>query len=64
MKIDKYFMSQYLVAGNTYDNFIFENCPNGFLCLAKSKLNESEGEVKPCIVCLNREQEVFFIFNS
>lgn len=57
MKINEFFEKEYLVAGNTYDNFIFENCPNEFLKLAKQKIIKSNGEVKPCVVYLNKEQE-------
>lgn len=27
-KIDKSFIDSYLTCGSTYDNYIFENCPN------------------------------------
>ena len=57
MKVNEFFEKEYLVAGNTYDNFVFENCPKDFLQYAKSRLLQSDGEVKPCVVCLSKEQE-------
>ena len=35
MKVDKNFENEYLVSGNTYDNFIFENFPKEFLGVCK-----------------------------
>ena len=57
MKINKFFEEEYLVPGNTYDNFIFENCPIDVLELAKVKLKEGNTQVKPCVVFLSREKE-------
>lgn len=57
MKINEYFENEFLVAGNTYDNFIFENCPNEFLSIAKAKLKEVRGGVKSIVICISREQE-------
>lgn len=57
MKINEFFEKEYLVAGNTYDNFIFENCPNEFLEFAKTRLVKGGGEVKSCVVCLNKQTE-------
>ncbi len=57
MKINEYFENEFLVAGNTYDNFIFENCPNEFLSIAKAKLKESREGVKSVVICISREQE-------
>ena len=59
MKVNEFFEKEYLIVGNTYDNFIFENCPNDFLQYAKSRLVQSGGEVKSCLVCLDRRQEEF-----
>ena len=60
MKINEYFESEYLTAGRTYDNFIFENCPKEFLAVAKEKLSVKDNGVKPCNVYLNREMEECF----
>ena len=57
MKVNEFFENEYLVAGNTYDNFVFENCPKDFLLYAKSRLMQSDGDAKPCVVCLSKEQE-------
>ena len=60
MKINEYFESEYLTAGRTYDNFIFENCPKEFLAVAKEKLSVKSNGVKPCNVYLNRKMEESF----
>ena len=57
MKINEYFENEFLVAGNTYDNFIFENCPNEFLSIAKAKLKEGCSGAKSIVICISREQE-------
>jgi len=58
MKINEYFKKQYLTAGNTYDNYIFKNCPNDFLISAEELLSKSANGVKPCNIKLGRvEQE-------
>ena len=36
--IDEYFRNTYLTPGNTYDNFVFENCPEDFLIEAEKLL--------------------------
>ena len=60
MKINECFESEYLTAGRTYDNFIFENCPKEFLSVAKEKLSVKSNGVKPCNVTLTREMEECF----
>ena len=57
MKINSFFEKEYLIAGNTYDNFIFENCPKDFLRFAKNKLKKSGTEAKSCVVYLNKDIE-------
>ena len=57
MKVDEFFIEQYLIAGNTYDNFIFENCPSEFLIFAEKQLSESNNEVKPCNIKLTRKEQ-------
>lgn len=57
MKINDFFKQEYLVAGSTYDNFIFENCPNEFLNLAKKLLGKSNNNVVSCVVCIDRQIE-------
>lgn len=58
MIINEFFVEQYLTTGKTYDNFMFENCPDEFLSLAKIKLSESCEGVRSCVVCLDRKQEI------
>lgn len=60
MKISEYFESEYLTAGRTYDNFVFENCPKEFLTVAKEKLSAKQNGVKPCNVIITRELEEKF----
>lgn len=57
MKIDEFFEKQFLVAGQTYDNFVFENCPDWFLNDAKQSLMQSANQGFPCIVELDRATE-------
>lgn len=58
MKINEYFKKQYLTVGNTYDNYIFRNCPNDFLISAEEFLSKSTNGVKPCNIKIGRvEQE-------
>lgn len=57
MIINEFFVEQYLTPGKTYDNFMFEDCPDEFLSLAKIKLSEPCGGVRSCVVCLDRKQE-------
>ncbi len=57
MRVDEYFERQYLTAGNTYDNFIFENCPEEFLGYAKKTLSKKGEDTSPCVVSIDREQE-------
>lgn len=66
MIVDEFFEKQYLVAGNTYDNFVFENCPNELLSLAQQKLSRNEGTVKPCVACIDRplEEKVELTINN
>ncbi len=57
MKINDFFEKEYLIAGNTYDNFVFEGCPDEFLNYAKIALKRSNGDVKPCVVFIDRKTE-------
>ena len=59
MKINKFLKEEYLVTGKTYDNYIFENCPNEFLDLAKEMLVKSNNNVKSCVVSLDGQTEKF-----
>ena len=57
MNIDKFFVNEYLTVGKTYDNFIFENCPENFLLLAKAHLSKSSDNVKSCCITLTKNIE-------
>lgn len=60
MKINEFFENEFLRVGCTYDNFIFENCPNYFLSLAKEKLSVINNNTKPVNIVINRELEERF----
>lgn len=60
MKIDDFFVNEYLTPGNTYDNFIFENCPEWFLKVAKEKLSNGDNNIKSCCVAITKETEQAF----
>ncbi len=49
MKIDDYFVENYLIPGRIKDNFVFTDCSNDFLKLARKYLNTT-GDVKSCCV--------------
>ena len=55
--IDEMFKNQYLTCGKTYDNFIFENCPNEFIAQAEILLSVEDALVKPCNVKITNEIE-------
>lgn len=57
MIIDKNFEDSYLIVGNTYDNFLFENCPNEFISIAKEKLSINSNETKSVTLSLDNEVE-------
>ena len=57
MKINEFFQESYLTAGGTYDNWIFESCPNEVLFLATESLCVKVGEVVPCVIYLDRKTE-------
>jgi len=66
MVINEYFKNEYLTAGNTYDNFIFEQCPDELLCIARESLSKSNDKVKSCVVSVGRglEEKVEKIFDN
>lgn len=58
MKINENFSNYYLTCGQTYDNFVFENCPKEFLRVAKKMLSKNSVDTKSCIIVLTRDDEV------
>lgn len=40
IEINEYFKNQYLTCGNTYDNFVFHNCPKEVLDMAEQSLSQ------------------------
>lgn len=54
--INEYFKNTYLTCGNTYDNFIFEDCPIEFIELSYHSLKEDDNGVISC--CIKLESKV------
>ena len=50
MFIDKNFEDNYLTVGKTYDNFLFENCPNEFISIAREKLTINSNDTKSIVL--------------
>lgn len=57
IEINDHFKRSYLTCGNTYDNFIFHNCPKSFLQVAYDSLNEDKFGIRPCMVRITKEDE-------
>ena len=57
MKINEQFKQQYLTSGNTYDNWIFEECPAEFMQLAKESLSLPNKQVKACNIVITKIEE-------
>lgn len=55
--INDYFKNEYLTCGNTYDNFIFLNCPKSFLPQAYDSLSKDDIYRRSCMVKITREDE-------
>lgn len=58
INIDKFFMSEFLTCGSTYDNFVFYNCPMELISEAKRLLSNPDYGVIPCNITLTREDEI------
>ena len=59
IEINDYFKKSYLTCGNTYDNYIFHNCPKSFLQVAYDSLNEDKFGIRPCMVRITKEDEEY-----
>jgi transposase len=55
--INEYFKSQYLTSGNTYDNFVFHNCPIELLDYAEQELSKRGDDCIPCVIRFTRDDE-------
>ena len=64
MKLNSYFINEYLTAGMTRDNFVFAEYNNEFLMLAYNSLSKKANDVKPCCVqlCYLDEQVIAKLF--
>ena len=59
--INEYFEETYLTCGNTYDNYIFFDCPTTFISYAKEKLSSSSNDIKPCNIEITDIDESFIV---
>ena len=57
MKINEQFKQQYLIPGNTQDNWIFEECPAEFMQIARESLSHSGEHIKACNVVFTKIEE-------
>jgi len=57
IKINDYYKNAYLTAGVTRDNFVFENCSDEFMDLARNYLSEDANDVISCVVDLDKNIE-------
>lgn len=55
--IEENFKNYYLTCGQTYDNFIFEQCPMDFMCVAQKLLSQPKNNIKPCNIIVGRKQQ-------
>ena len=54
MKINDYFIKNFLIPGKTRDNYIFTNCPKCFLQVVGEYCKTNNTDVKPCCVALSK----------
>lgn len=55
--VNEYFKNAYLTCGNTYDNFIFEDCSLKFIDFAYDYLKHNSNDVISCCIKLNKKIE-------
>lgn len=56
--LNPYFISYFLTCGQTYDNFVFTNCPVDFMRIAKAQLSIDNDDCNSCVVHISRNDEV------
>ena len=59
-KYTDYFIENYLTPGQTYDNYVFNSCPEELMTLAKESLSKTNNQAKPCNICISKEDEEKF----
>ena len=57
IKINEYYKNQYFTCGNTYDNFVFFNCPKEVLDYAEESLSKGSESCMPCIIKITEKDE-------
>jgi hypothetical protein len=57
IEIEEIFKRNYLICGNSYDNFIFHGCPKAFLDVAYKSLSENKFGIVPVLVKITRKDE-------
>lgn len=58
IKINEYYKNQYFTCGNTYDNFVFFNCPKEVLDSAEAGLSKESESCLPCVIRITEKDEV------
>ena len=53
--ISDYFREVYMKCGNTYDNFVFHNCPVELLDMAEESLNVPSEDCTPCVLRFGKD---------
>ena len=56
--LNPYFISYFLTCSQTYDNFVFTNCPIDLLRIAKEQLSIDNNDCNSCIVNISRNDEI------
>ena len=56
--INPYFIDAFLTCGQTYDNFVFTNCPVDFMRIAEAQLSIDNDDCNSCVVHISRKDEV------
>ena len=57
LEINEYFKNQYLTCGNTYDNFVFHNCPKELLDVAEQTLSQGTERCTPIVLRFDKQIE-------
>ena len=54
IKLNEYYKNTFLTAGATRDNFVFENCSNEFINIARDLLSQENNNTKPCNITIDK----------
>ena len=61
-KIDEHIINEYLTCGQTYDNYIFCNCPSFVVDFAKNNLQIQTNKVIPITTTLINKVTILVIY--